>query len=116
MRLRYVLADHVPVGAALEMRHGREHVERRRIPAGASDGSVAVGAMQVEAEVVGEHLLPEDVVEEPAIARPEQDGVVRDVLVAALRAEVPDEEPHRVAHALDARVGPFAGARRGSRR
>jgi hypothetical protein len=62
--------------------------------------------VEVEREVVGEHLLLEDVVEQLFVARAQEDGVVRHVFVLPVGAEVPDEEGHGVARALDARVGP----------
>ena len=50
----------------------------------------------------------EDVVEQGAVAGAEQDGVVGDVVVAAVGAEIPDEEAHGVTGAVDAAVGPAA--------
>jgi hypothetical protein len=61
---------------------------------------------EVEAEIVCQHVLVEDVVEQLAIAGPEHDRVVGDVFVPALGAEVPDEQAHRVASGVDATVGP----------
>src|SRR5690242_15391186 len=67
--------------------------------------------MEIEAEILGEDLLLEDVVEQAAIARAEEDRVMRDLGVTTSRSEVPDEEPHRVAHLLDASIRPFPAHR-----
>ena len=67
-----------PVGAAAQMRHRRQHVER--VAAGRRQRRIGRGRpVQVEAEVLGQHLAVEDVGQQLAIARPEQDRVVRDV-------------------------------------
>ena len=82
-----------PVDAGVEVRHRRQHVEAvasRRRHRGIGRG----GPVQVEAEIGGEDLAPEDVAQQFAVARPEQDRVVPDRLVAPPRAEVPDEEAH----------------------
>jgi len=62
--------------------------------------------MQVETEVVGQLLVVENVVEQPFVPRPQQDGVVLHVLVGAVRPEVPDEQAHRVVHVLHLAVRP----------
>ena len=64
--------------------------------------------MQVQAEVVGQLAAVEHVVQQPAVARPQHHRVVRHVGVLALGAEVPDEQAHRVAAAVDAAIGPVA--------
>ena len=48
----------------------------------------------------------EDVVQQAAVARAQQDGVVGHVRVLAAGAEVPDEQAHRVARLVQAAVGP----------
>ena len=66
------------------------------------------GAVQVEAEVVGEDAALENVVEESAVARSEEDGVMGDVLVAAVGGKEEDEEAHAVFAAGEFLVGPDA--------
>ena len=95
-----------PVGPAAEMRHRRQHVERvatrrrqRRVGRG--------GAMEIEAEIVGQHLAFEDVASAArgSAARARWCGAGRR-RICALGAEIPDEQAHRVARALDPPVGP----------
>jgi hypothetical protein len=62
--------------------------------------------MQIQAEIVGQNLAFEDIGQQFLVARPEQDGVMRHVGIFAARAEIPDEQAHRIARALDAFVGP----------
>ena len=68
-------ATRAPVGAALQVRHRREHVEGSQPAARATDRCRR--AVQIEAEIVRQHLAVEDVVSSSLVARPEQDGVVR---------------------------------------
>jgi hypothetical protein len=94
------------------MRRRREHV-----PAVASRRRQRrVGGrrpVQIEREVAREALVYEDIVEQPAVARPQQDFVVSDVVVSAIGAEVEHEVRHRVAQAADAAIaGAVAEARR----
>src|ERR1700733_2251700 len=101
-----------PVLSALQVGDRRKHVERvatlgreRRVGRGR--------AMQVEAEIGREALAVENIAKEFAIAGTEQDGVMRDVVVAAVYAKIPDEETHRIAGSVDLAVGPPSSARRG---
>ena len=96
-----------PVGLAQEVGHGCQHVEavasfgrHRRVARRRS--------VEVEAEVVRELLVLEDVLDQPLVARPQADRVMRHVVVAAVGAEVPDEEAVRVGKPVDACVGPLA--------
>jgi len=50
--------------------------------------------VQIEQEVAREALVYEDIVEQPPVARPQQDFVVSDVVVSAIGAEVEHEERH----------------------
>jgi len=89
-----------PIRRAAEVRDRREDVEgvaSRRGERGVGRG----GAVQVEGEVLRERLRAEHLIEEPAIARPHQDLVVRDVLVRAVRPEVDDHQRHRILHPVD---------------
>ena len=54
----------------------------------------------------------EDVVEQALVARAQHHRVVRHIVEAAVGAEVPDEQAHRVALARDAAVGPVAAVLR----
>ena len=64
--------------------------------------------MEVEAEVVGHDAAFEDVIEESAVAGPEKNGVVGDILVAAVGREEKDEEPHGVFAGGEFPIGPLA--------
>ncbi|EEF25157.1 conserved hypothetical protein, partial [Ricinus communis] len=104
-RLTVALRLDRPVGAAVQVGHRRQHVEgvaavRRQRRIGRSR------PMQVEAEIVGQQLALEDVVQQRPVARAEQYGVVRHRVVATARAEVPDEQAHRIARVVEAAIGP----------
>ncbi len=89
------------------MRHGRQRV--KRVVSGGCHGCVARrGAVQVEAEIVGQLVAAEDVFQQFLVARAEQHHVVRHIGVLAAGAEVPDEEAHGVSAVLDLAVGPVA--------
>ena len=104
-------AHFLPVDRQLAlMRHGRQHVEGavpRRRHRGIGDGRV----VQVEREVLGQHAMIVDVVEQPLVARAEQDHVVRNAGPVALDAEMRDEKRRREALALEARRRALAPAR-----
>mmetsp|Transcript_53793 Transcript_53793/g.126972 ORF Transcript_53793/g.126972 Transcript_53793/m.126972 type:complete len:228 (-) Transcript_53793:961-1644(-) len=101
------LGAFAPVDAGIQVRHGGQHIEG--VAAGRGQARVGGrGAVQVEAEVVGQVLLREDVVQQALVARAQRDGVVGHVGVLAPRAEVPDEQAHRVARLGDAPVRPVA--------
>ena len=90
------LGHGLPVGAAFQMRHRRQHVERiaaRRCQRGIARRR----PVQIEAEVVRQMLALEDVGQQLPIPRPQDDRVVADVRILPPRAEIPDEEAHRVA-------------------
>ena len=54
--------------------------------------------MEIEREVFGENSVLENVVEKAFVAGPEPDGVVSEVGVGAVRAEINQKEGHTVAH------------------
>ena len=54
--------------------------------------------MEIEREVFGENSVLENVVEKAFVAGPEPDGVVSEVWVGAVRAEINQKEGHTVAH------------------
>ena len=94
-----------PIRPAAEMRHRRQHVEavaplrrQRRVR--------HAGAVQVEAEILRQVLLREDVLQQRLVARAEHHGVVVDRIVPLAGAEVPDKQAHRIARLLDLPVGP----------
>lgn len=62
--------------------------------------------VQIEAEVLGERLALEDVLDQFLVTWAEQDGMVLDVRVLALGAEVPDEQPIGELGTLDLAVRP----------
>ena len=96
-----------PVRAAPQVRHGRQHVER--VAARRRERGVAGRrAVQVQAEILGQHVLVEDVVEQSLVARAHDHVVVQDVVEAAVRAEVPDDESHRMTRARRS-CGPSSG-------
>ena len=87
-----------PVDPAFQVGHRRQHIER--VAARRRQRRIGRGRpVQVEAEILGQDLAAEDVVEQAAIARAEQDGVVVDAGIALARAEIPDEQAHREARA-----------------
>jgi hypothetical protein len=64
--------------------------------------------VEVEREVAGEPLLPKDVAKQIFVARTHEDLVVRDVLVAAIGAEIDHEERHRVPKPTHTAIGVHA--------
>ena len=70
----------------LEVRDGGEDVEGV-VSVGRHGCIGGGGTVEVEAEVVGDDAALEDVVEEPAVAGAEEDGVMGDVFVAAVGGE-----------------------------
>ena len=101
----------VPVDVAAEIRHGREDIEA--FAAGRRERGIgARRRVEIEREIVGEDFLLEDVLEQFLVALGEDDGVVRQLGVGAVGAEIDEEEAHRVAHPFEPRIGPFF-ARRG---
>ena len=98
-----LLGLRLPIDARLLIGDRREHVEalvalRRHALVGAG------GSVEIEREVFCEDPLVEDVVEQTLVSGPEDDGVVGDVLVGLLGAEVGDEETHGLATAGDCPV------------
>ncbi len=50
------------------------------------------GTMQVKAEILADHLLVEDLLQQAAIARAKLDRVMRQVFIPAVGAEIPDKD------------------------
>ena len=101
-----LLGLRLPIDARLLIGDRREHVEalvalRRHALVGAG------GGVEVEREVVRQDPLVEDVVQQPFVAGAEDDGVMGDVFVGLLGAEVGDEEAHGLAPPGDCVVGVF---------
>ena len=97
----------------------RQHVEGLAARAGASAGSVTVGACRYRLKSRGQRGAVEDLLQQRLVARAEQHGVVGEARVLAVGAEVDDEQRHRPVHALEPaarwrrrRGCPPAGARR----
>ena len=95
----------MPIGAAAQMRHRRQHIER--IAAWRRQRRIVRGrAVQIQAEVLGEKFARENVAQKAAVARAHDHGVVVHVGKRAARAEIPDEQAHGVARACQPRIGP----------
>ena len=109
--LRVAGAFEIPVNRVLEIRDGGEDIECI-VTFGCHGGIGGGRAMQVEAEVFGKNAALEDVVEEFAVARAEEDGVMGDFLVAAVGGEVENEEAHGIVAAGEFGIGPLAAVRR----
>jgi hypothetical protein len=97
----------VPIDRVLEIGNGGEDVEGV-LSVGRHGRVGGGGAVKVEAEVVGHDAAFEDVIEEFAVAGAEEDGVVGDVLVAAVGREEKDEEAHGVLAGGEFPIGPLA--------
>ena len=100
-----------PVGAAVQMRYGAEGIEgvaARRCHARFGGR----GAVQVQAEVLGQVVALEDVVQQFLVAWPHQDHVVGHVFIALVGAEVPDKHAHRITPLVHFLVGPVAAVLR----
>src|SRR6476646_5613492 len=72
-----------------------------------SDGGVgAAGHVEIKREVVSQHLLLKDVVEQAAIAPAQQDIMVRQacVRIAPPCAEIEHKERHAILHSLESTV------------
>ena len=97
----------IPIDVVLEVGDWGEDVEGV-VPFGCHGRIGGGGAVEVEAEVVGNDTALEDVVEESAVAGTEEDGVMGDVLVAAVGGEVEDEQPHGIFAGGQLLIGPLA--------
>ena len=64
--------------------------------------------MQIQAEILRQHMPVEDVVQQCAIAWAEQQRVMRHVRVCHARPEIPDEQAHRIPRPLQLFVRPAA--------
>ncbi len=92
--------------------HGREDVEG--VASGRGQRRIGRGRpMQIKTEVRGELLAIEDVREEFAIARAEQDRVMGHVRILAPGSEVPDEQAVGIACAFYAPIRPALAHFRG---
>ena len=96
-----------PVRARSEMGHRRQGI--KGVASGGRQARVQTArSMQVETEILGQAMAAEDIVEQPAIAGAEQHRVLRQRLVAAVGAEIPDEQTRRKARALNFSIAPMA--------
>ena len=57
--------------------------------------------MQVQAEVICQNLALEDILQQFPIEGTEQDRVVRNIVILSVCAEIPHEQAHGIARALD---------------
>jgi len=99
------LAHGAPVDVGIEVGHGREHIEG----VAAIRGQARVGgggAVQIEAEILGQNFALEDVVEQALVARAHENHVVGQGIVTTPCAEVPNKEAHGVVRLLHLAVGP----------
>ena len=100
------------VAGGAEMGDGGENVET--FMAFGGEGRVgAGGGVEVEREVLGEDPVVKDVIQQALVAGAEPDGVVGELRVGAIGAEIDQKERHTVAHFLEPAVGPFVTDRRG---
>jgi len=63
--------------------------------------------MEIEGEVLRKDAIFKNVIQEAFIAGAEPDGVVGEVGVGAVRAEIDKKKRHAVAHRIEFAVGPF---------
>ena len=111
--LAIALGLDAPILAAQEIGHGRKHIEG--VASGRRDGGVGRGrAMQIEAEIIGQRLALEQILQQFAIAGTHQDGVVADVIIMAIDAEIPDEQAHGIFGPVELGVGPAPARARGN--
>ncbi len=101
------LRRRLPVGVASQVRHRRQNVER--IAARGSQGRIGRRRpVQIEAEILRQHLAFEDVAQQLAVTRTKDDCVVGDIFVAPVGAEIPQEQTHRVSRPLQPPISPAA--------
>ena len=102
-RVAVGLRGGLPVGGTPKVRHRRQDVER--IASGRRERRIGGGrSVEVQREVLRKHLALEDILEEAAVARAEQDLVMRDVVVGPVGAEVDHEERHRIVEPFEVPV------------
>ena len=91
-----------------QMRHRTEDV--KRVIAFGRDGGIGhTRAMDIQAHVIGQLALDEDVIHQTLVARRVQDRVVADICpfgLGTLGPEVPDIQAHRPSGCLQLLVGP----------
>ena len=64
--------------------------------------------MKIERKIFREDAIFENVIEEAFVAGAEPDGVVGEIGVGAVRAEIDEKKGHAVTHRIEFAVGPFS--------
>ena len=83
-----------PVDIRALVRHGREHI-KAVMPFGREAGIGGRRPVQIKRKIIGQTPPVEDIIQQALIARPEPDGVMRDLVIFAIRAEKQHIQPHR---------------------
>ena len=94
-----------PIGPTLQMGHRGEHI-KSVTATWCHRGVGGARAMQVEAEIVGQAVVPKNIGEQAFVARAQHHGVVGNIGVLPVGTKVPNEQTHGVAATLYALVGP----------
>ena len=94
-----------PIHLTAQMRHGGEDVEG--ITARRGERRIRrTWTMQIKAEIFCQVLPRENIMQQFLVARPEHHGVVIDIIIPALGAEIPNEKAHGIARAGDLAICP----------
>ena len=97
---------HFPIGAAVKMGHGCQHIKR----IASSGGHVQVGgcgAVQIQTKIIGQVVLVEDVFQQSLVSWAQQHHVVGHIVESFVGAKVPNKQTHGISATFNLGVGPY---------